>query len=72
MRLRSELSELRYELTSSGKMKIHHPDGGHNDHATASSADQSRPDGRDERNTLLFDEQTSGTTAEIIPGQPPI
>lgn len=34
-RLRSELVEMRYELTSAGKTKIHHPDGGHDDFADA-------------------------------------
>lgn len=34
-RIRPELIDLEYEFTSTGKMKVHHPDGGHDDHADA-------------------------------------
>jgi phage FluMu gp28-like protein len=33
--LRQQLADLQYELTSNGKTKIHHPDGGHDDFTDA-------------------------------------
>jgi len=34
-RLRREFTDLEYEMTRGGKTKIHHPDGGHDDHSDA-------------------------------------